>query len=142
MGEGELGQVQKNILELRRQIGDLNLQLQQCDAQNEQQRNSSVVNSIMEGQRRGELGGVLGRLGDLCCIERQYQTAISICCPQLNFIVVRDMKSAEGALKYLKVQKIGIATFLIIEKMQMEVRGDFKSPPNSIRLFDLVSSSS
>jgi chromosome segregation ATPase len=43
----------------------------------DQKKNSKVVQALFHGQKKGVLRGVKGRLGNLGCIMKEYDIAIS-----------------------------------------------------------------
>jgi structural maintenance of chromosome 4 len=89
----------------------------------------------------GKLKGIHGRLGSLGTIDARYDVAISTACPQLNNIVVDTTVNAEQCVEYIRRNRLGVATFLILDKQKRfedEIRRPFQAPPNSERLFDLV----
>lgn len=74
-------------------------------------------------------------------IASQYDVAISTACGALNNIVVDTTSNAEKCVQYLRENKLGTATFLIMEQLkniQNDMSREFKAPSSSQRLFDLV----
>lgn len=61
--------------------------------------------------------GVLGRLGDLGDVSKDYDEIITTSCSRLDNIVVTDHPSAEQVLNFLKVRKLGRATCIILDKI-------------------------
>jgi structural maintenance of chromosome 4 len=61
--------------------------------------------------------GVLGRLGDLGDVPKDYEEIITTCCSRLDNIVVTDHPSAEQVLNFLKVRKLGRTTCIILDKI-------------------------
>ncbi|PRP89023.1 structural maintenance of chromosome protein [Planoprotostelium fungivorum] len=107
----------------------------------ESSKNNRLVNSVMEASRSGKLKGVHGRLGDLGTISSRYDVAISTCCPGLNNIVVEKTEDGEKCLEFLRQNNLGVATFLILDKMERlsrKARDPFSCPDESERIFDLV----
>ena len=54
--------------------------------------------------------------GDLGAIEKQYDIAISTACGPLDYIVVDDTATAQRCVELLRKQKLGVATFLLLDK--------------------------
>lgn len=101
-----------------------------------------VLKFLMRMSKNGELKGILGRLGDLGGIDKKYDIAISTACGQLDYIVVDTIENSKKCIQSLRENKIGTATFIALDKMEMY--RDFCGPlPNGTpedipRLFDLV----
>ena len=97
----------------------------------------------MTAQSQGKLKGVHGRLGDQGSIPQKYDTAISSCCPTLDFIVVDSIKDAEACVNFLRSNNIGKASFIGLDKMRNQEANrnrQFNTPQSSQRLFDLIQS--
>jgi structural maintenance of chromosome 4 len=63
------------------------------------------------------LPGVIGRLGDLGSVPKQYDEIITTCCGKLNHIVVKNTEAAEAVLRLLKTAKLGRVTCIILDKL-------------------------
>eukprot|EP01117_Protostelium_nocturnum_P009062 TRINITY_DN324_c0_g1_i1.p1 TRINITY_DN324_c0_g1~~TRINITY_DN324_c0_g1_i1.p1 ORF type:complete len:1344 (-),score=532.25 TRINITY_DN324_c0_g1_i1:50-4081(-) len=138
----ELEEISKQEQKSGIQVRDLRNKFEE-DKRNAQEssKSSKLVTSIMEASKKKHLEGICGRLGDLGSIDAKYDVAISTACPGLNHIVVERTEDGEAALKFLRENNLGIATFLILEKMEKNVTASkvpFKAPSDSQRLFDLV----
>jgi len=59
----------------------------------ESRNGDKILQSLKEAQRQGKIKGVLGRLGDLGTIEKQYDIAISTACTGLDNILVESASS-------------------------------------------------
>jgi chromosome segregation protein len=65
------------------------------------------------------LNGVLGRFGDLIKVPDEYRVAIEVAIGNhLNDIVVENEDVANECIKYLKKERIGVATFLPLNKIK------------------------
>lgn len=114
------------------------------DVKNSQQASVSqnkVINALMGEKRKGNLPGILGRLGDLGGIDVKYDVAISTCCGRLDNVVVDTVDTAQACIEYLKQFNVGRASFIALEKIQhlqryCDQRNQY--PENVSRLFDLV----
>ena len=56
--------------------------------------------------------------GDLGAIDPKYDVAVSSAVGALDFIVVDSTVTAQKCVELLRRQKLGVATFLILEKQQ------------------------
>lgn len=81
------------------------------------QSNNKVLNALMKEKQKGTIPGILGRLGDLGAIDKQYDVAISTCCGRLDNIVVTDVNTAQTCIQFLKDHNIGRASFIALEKV-------------------------
>lgn len=63
--------------------------------------------------------GVVGRLGDLGTVTgKDIEEIITSSCGRLDNIVVRDMNAATAVLSFLKTNKLGRVTCIILDKIQ------------------------
>jgi len=101
---------------------------------------NSLLAALMKAQKDGKLTGILGRLGDLGTIAPEYDVAITTACPQLNFIVAETAKAAQMAVALLKKNKLGVATFLMLDSITVSPKNmvPMATPEDCPRLFDLV----
>ena len=103
---------------------------------------SVVLRGILSAKAKGKLRGIHGRLGDLGSIPDQYDVAVTTAVGALNHIVVETTEDAQAAVEFLKREKLGVATFLILEKQKhLEARmgaGKGQGPEGCPRLFDLI----
>jgi structural maintenance of chromosome 4 len=74
-------------------------------------------NKVLEYILSLKLDGVVDRLGNLGTIDKKYDIAISTACSSLDCIVVEDTKTAKQCVEKLREENIGVATFLIMEKI-------------------------
>lgn len=86
------------------------------------QSNNRVLNSLMKEKQKGNIPGILGRLGDLGGIDAKYDVAISTCCGRLDNIVVEDVATAQKCIQFLKDHNIGRATFIALDKVNHFMR--------------------
>lgn len=86
------------------------------------QSNNRVLNALMKEKQKGNIPGILGRLGDLGGIDAKYDVAISTCCGRLDNIVVEDVGTAQTCIQFLKDHNIGRATFIALEKVEHFMR--------------------
>ena len=100
--------------------------------------------ALMDACRRGgplEHSGLYGRLGDLGAIDNKYDVAITTACGALNHQVVQTTKQAQQCVEFLRVNGLGRATFIILDKIQYLAKymnRNVHLPHGVQRLFDLV----
>lgn len=105
---------------------------------------NKIVGSLLKAQKKGELEGIYGRMGDLAYIESNYDCAVSTAFPSLDNILVENIDVAKSCVEYLRSNNLGTSTFICLDKMKTwekrveETRHDFKTPNNVSRLFDLI----
>jgi structural maintenance of chromosome 4 len=120
------------------------LEASKTSAQDAQSK-SQVLRELLGANQKKKLAGIHGRLGDLGTIDSQYDTAISTACGALNHIVVDTTSNAEKAVDYLRKNSLGVATFLILEKMEYlheQIKSKFMPPESSQVIFHLFESQS
>eukprot|EP00747_Dinoflagellata_sp_TGD_P161178 gnl/TRDRNA2_/TRDRNA2_178056_c0_seq39.p1 gnl/TRDRNA2_/TRDRNA2_178056_c0~~gnl/TRDRNA2_/TRDRNA2_178056_c0_seq39.p1 ORF type:complete len:1119 (-),score=39.58 gnl/TRDRNA2_/TRDRNA2_178056_c0_seq39:4108-7464(-) len=93
-------------------------------------------------KKNGQLKGIFGRLGDLGSIDAKYDIAVSTACTVLDYIVVDKSYNAEKCVEFLRINKIGVATFIILKNQKHLVTRMMKKPKYKFELayclFDLV----
>ncbi|KAJ4832959.1 Structural maintenance of chromosomes protein 4 [Turnera subulata] len=101
----------------------------------------SVLKAILQAKESNKIEGIYGRMGDLGAIDAKYDIAISTACPSLDYIVVETTAAAQACVELLRREKLGVATFMILEK-QVEhlsrMKARVSTPEGVPRLFDLV----
>ncbi|MBI4139349.1 chromosome segregation protein SMC [Candidatus Woesearchaeota archaeon] len=105
---------------LRKEQQELTEDLSGLEAQNrtaqEHITSNIAVTKILENKE--SLGEVYGTLSQLGTTEDEYSTALEMAAGKhLNSIVVKDDAMAVRCIKYLKEQKLGVATFLPLSKL-------------------------
>ena len=102
-----------------------------------------IVSSLMKAKARGQLSGVLGRLGDLGAVDAKYDVAVSTACGALDYVVVETTADAQACVSHLRANNLGVATFLILEK-QKALEGRMREAKAAaakekiVRLMDLI----
>jgi len=66
---------------------------------------------------KANIPGVVGRLGDLGEIPRDYDEIITTACGRLDNIVTETYEAASKVLDFLKKNKLGRATCIILDKI-------------------------
>eukprot|EP00958_Prasinococcus_capsulatus_P029165 scaffold7377_cov389-Prasinococcus_capsulatus_cf.AAC.13 len=108
---------------------------------NEEGSRNRLVKALMQAKAKGAIKGIHGRLGDLGAIDPEYDAAITMACPALNWIVVDTTAAAQRCVEMLRRENLGVATFLILEKqahLSAEMEQQIRTPEGVPRLFDLV----
>lgn len=54
--------------------------------------------------------------GDLGAIDAKYDVAVSTAAPALDYMVVADTPTAQACVDLLRQKRLGVATFLILDK--------------------------
>ena len=105
-------------------------------------RNKAVAGILESSKTKGgtlEKVGVVGRLGDLCTIDGQYDVAVSTACGMLDHIVTQTTKGAQACLDFLRKENLGRSNFIPLDKMKRGAHDrPVETPENAPRLFDLI----
>ncbi|KAM6389174.1 structural maintenance of chromosomes protein 4 isoform 2-T4 [Pluvialis apricaria] len=146
--EQELKEKEKQLEKLQREESDAknlvrNLRQKVEEAKSSLAQNHSrgkVLEALLQQKKSGNIPGLYGRLGDLGAIDEKFDVAISSCCGSLDHIVVDTIDTAQQCVNFLKAGRIGVATFIALDKMTMWEKKMEKipTPENTPRLFDLV----
>ncbi|KAJ7497217.1 RecF/RecN/SMC [Mycena latifolia] len=144
---------QTSTASVEKKLQDAQRELQECktkasssrqkvaEAKNSLAENTSQ-NKVLDGLTRyknaGRIAGFHGRLGSLGTIPDKYDVAISTACPGLHHMVVDQVEQAQNCIQYLRDQKLGRATFSVLEKLRGDGMEKISTPENVPRLFDLV----
>lgn len=162
-GEKQIKLLTSKLPQTTKQLDELNKRAQQLEEQravlDEEQRattgrmqeirlstsssqsRNKLVTSIMDAKKKGQLHGVLGRLGDLGAINKKYDIAISTACGALDNMVVDTIDNAQALITYLKQHNLGKTTCIALDQLRISGRDMNNAPGNSEdipRLFDLV----
>lgn len=103
--------------------------------------NNRVLNELMKEKQKGNIPGILGRLGDLGGIDAKYDVAISTACGRLDNIVVEDVETAQKCIQFLKDHNVGRGNFIALNKVAHHIANYNRKqqyPQNVPRLVDLV----
>ncbi|KAL5741248.1 hypothetical protein ACOSP7_027980 [Xanthoceras sorbifolium] len=101
----------------------------------------SVLKAILQAKESKQIEGIYGRMGDLGAIDAKYDVAISTACPGLDYIVVETTGAAQACVELLRREKLGVATFMILEKqvdLLPKLKENVSTPEGVPRLFDLI----
>ncbi|KAK3270880.1 hypothetical protein CYMTET_20742 [Cymbomonas tetramitiformis] len=127
--------LQQEVRQARAKVEEKRAQLQ-----NEKSK-GQLMKALLEAKASGKIPGIHGRLGDLGAVDKKYDVAISTACGPLDFIVVDDTATAQKCLQLLREQKLGVATFLMLDKQQKFLAAsqeEVTTPDGVPRLYDLV----
>ena len=114
----ELKESQKKETEFVMELRKIRLKLDENRTEIQMaQSNNRVLNALMKEKQKGNIPGVLGRLGDLGGIDGKYDVAVSTAVGRLDNIVVEDVGTAQKCIQFLKDHNIGRATFIALEKV-------------------------
>lgn len=128
----------EKVKELRSTAAEGKMALQQ---QSNRSRLVSALNTAARPGGKLANSGLCGRLGDLGTIDPAYDVAISTACGALNNLVVDTVRGAQMCVKFLRENQLGVATFIILEKLQHlipHMQRKVTTPPGTERLFDLI----
>ncbi|XP_028650287.1 structural maintenance of chromosomes protein 4 [Erpetoichthys calabaricus] len=139
--EEELNQVMKNDSQMRESVTKLRQKVEEAKTSFSLNRSrGNVLCSLMQQKKSGQIHGIFGRLGDLGAIDEKYDVAISSSCGALDSILVDTIDTAQICVNFLKNQKVGVATFIGLDKMKVWEKniGKIQTPENVPRLFDII----
>lgn len=89
-----------------------------------------------------KLTGLLGRSGDGVMVDPRLDLAVSAAGQaHWNKVIAVTLDAAKAAVDFLKVEKIGTASFLALDKqaaLKQKMGMEFEAPAGSVRLFDLL----
>ncbi|NXG15019.1 SMC4 protein, partial [Grallaria varia] len=133
LGREELG-AKDLVRNLRRKVEEAKSSLAQSRSR------GKVLEALLQQKKSGNIPGLYGRLGDLGAIDDKYDVAISSSCGALDHIVVDTIDTAQACVNFLKAQRVGVATFIALDKMTVweKKMEKISTPENTPRLFDLV----
>ena len=78
------------------------------------------VNSILEARDKGTLKGIIGTVREIIDYDGKYSKAMEVAAGnRMNAIIVESDEAAARAIRFLKDNKLGRATFLPLNKMHM-----------------------
>lgn len=78
-----------------------------------------AVNKILDLKAKNKIKGIHGTVAELGSVDAKYAQALETAAgPRINSIIVKDDKTAAECIKFLKKNKLGIATFLPLNKIK------------------------
>ena len=108
---------------------------------NSQRFEQGQFNNLFNHIMKANIPGVLGRLGDLGEVPKEYDEPVSTACGRLDNIVCQSVEAAQKVLDLLKANRLGRATCIILDKIsdyRDYMRRPFSVPHDSVRLFDVI----
>jgi len=114
---------------------------QRRSAAETEQNTGSVAKMLLDAQARGELRGIIGRLGDLGAIDKKYDIAVSSATNALDNILVESSSDAQKILEYLRRNNLGRLTCIILDKQahnSQRMAQKTSIPEDAPRLIDLI----
>ncbi|MFC1774716.1 chromosome segregation protein SMC [Nanoarchaeota archaeon] len=110
----ELSKLRKDVYALREKKHGL--EVKQAGIREAQSGNIAIKRVI---DNKNKLGEIYGLVSELANVEDKYSKALEIAASQkINGVVVKDDKTASKCIKYLKENRLGIATFLPLNKVK------------------------
>ena len=132
----ELEKNKKNISSKINQVDSI-----KTNTENKNQK-GRILKSLLIAQTSGKIKGIIGRLGDLARVDNMYDIAVSTAGGGgLDKIVVKTLRDGEIAVKFLRKNKIGKASFFALDKIpdfKRAINQGFKPPYKCKRIFDLL----
>ena len=114
--------------------------LNEVEKENRKLENISKMHfAIMESMRNGTLQGIIGRLGDLGAIDKEFDCAVSSASSYFDHFVVRTVRDSQNLLDFIRKNQLGKINIIVLEKIS-EVPSRVFEPPTAkcLRLFDLI----
>ncbi|MCD6575960.1 MAG: chromosome segregation protein SMC [Nanoarchaeota archaeon] len=79
------------------------------------------VRAILQAKERGEIKGIHGLVYDLAKVDEKYSVPIKVAAGnRSNAIVVDNVDVAKECIRFLRENKLGVATFLPLDKLRTE----------------------
>ncbi|MFP4608164.1 MAG: AAA family ATPase, partial [Candidatus Aenigmatarchaeota archaeon] len=109
--------LEDRVKRLKRKYEDLKAQKEA--AKSVKKGYNRAVSTILEARDKGELDGIHGTIAELADVQDKYETALKVAAGgRMQSIVVDNDSVASKAIKYLKKNDAGRATFLPLNKMR------------------------
>ena len=100
---------------------------------------TEVINALLDAQRKGELRGIKGYVASLIRYDKKYRRALEAAAGRrLFYIVVETAEDAVEAIKFLKRNGLGRATFIPLDRVKPRVVEAPQAPGVIGRALDLV----
>ncbi len=127
-GVGENAVVSSKLSSLRNKLLATNEELIKLKARNITIKESLTGNLSIQKILSLKLKGVYGTVADLGKADSRYSLALEVAAgPRINSLVVKDDEIAAKCIEILKENKLGVATFLPLNKIQSRpIREDVK----------------
>jgi len=143
---GKLESLKKEMEDLKREEQRLAKMAQEQRMKVEENRSAQqavtsrgrVLSELMKAKNANTIPGIIGRLGDLGAIDAAYDVAVSTACGALDNIVVQSVADAQRCIEFLRVNNLGRATFISLDKMRPPAPRPNEVPEGVPRLYDLI----
>ncbi|OMJ84757.1 hypothetical protein SteCoe_14079 [Stentor coeruleus] len=122
----------KIIRDYKRMLNDIEKDEKSTEGQ------SKTLKEILNAKYKGNLKGIIGRLGDLAAIDPLYDIAISSASQHFDDIVVENIQSGNELLKYAREKSLGKIRILVLDKMTSNINISKNIDPKAQRLYDLL----
>ena len=110
----EIKEIRKKMLDEESRLNKLQLEL---NASHEALMRDRAIGAIL--RYKGKLGEIYGTVAQLGEVDEKYSTALKVAAGgRLKNIVVKDEKVAIKCLNYLRKKRLGVATFLPLNKIK------------------------
>eukprot|EP00397_Hematodinium_sp_SG-2012_P001677 GEMP01001682.1.p1 GENE.GEMP01001682.1~~GEMP01001682.1.p1 ORF type:complete len:1371 (+),score=303.72 GEMP01001682.1:190-4113(+) len=133
--EGEMDALRAAYMKARAKAEEVN------DSVRAEQTRGNLIKRLYQAARDGILKGFRGRLGNLGTIDKKYDVAVSTACGLLDAIVVDTVEDAQIVVEYVRKEKLGRVTCIVLEKQEhfmTEVKKRVETPFNVPRVIDLI----
>ncbi len=108
-----LGEYRRKINVLQEDLAKLNVKQASIKEKNQ---GNLAVQKVLENKN---IGGVYGTIATLGTVDEKFSTALEVSAAQkMHSIIVDDDKIAAKCINFLKEKKLGVATFLPLNKIQ------------------------
>ncbi len=111
-----LGEAKRNLARKEEEIARINakkITIRERDSAN------NAVQAVLA--LKGKIDGIYDKVSELGSVNSQYAQALEVAAgPRINSIVVQNDEVAAECIKHLKKNKLGIATFLPLNKLKSE----------------------
>jgi structural maintenance of chromosome 4 len=138
----ELAEAEQQEQTLNTQRQTLRNTLAECkDAVSSSSSRGQMLTNLLKEKKKGRLNGLHGRLGELGTIDAKYDVAITTACPALNNLVVDDVLTGSKCIEYVRQQKLGRVTCIMLDKiahLASRAEGSIQTPEGVPRLYDLI----
>ena len=110
----EIKEMRKEMLEVESQLTKIQIEL---NSSHELLMRDKAIGAILKNKRK--LGMIYGTVAELGEVDKQYSTALKVAAGgRLKNIVVKDENVAIKCLNYLREKRLGVATFLPLNKIR------------------------
>ncbi|XP_034939414.1 structural maintenance of chromosomes protein 4-like [Chelonus insularis] len=142
LAQDKLEEIKTKVMKVSVKIKKIKIQIEEKKYTLTRNTSSNrVLNTLMREKKEKNISGIFGRLGDLGAIDLKYDIAVSTACGPLDNIVVDTANTAQSCIEFLRINNVGRATFIALDKMNRLLpycKQKISTPENVPRLFDLI----